>query len=318
MPRKRAEVHQKINLHHDRGKGEHTMALNIVQKIINQYAVVRKSFDYLQHVPREVRRLGIKEEDYIHNPPVLANSFPKSGTHLLLQILKAIPEITHYGTFIASKPTLSYRERSEEKHIRLLRRIIPGEVVPAHLFYEKQYHDILRQQNCVHFFIYRDLRDVVVSEAFYLSEMNRWHRLHPYFASLAGMEERIMTAIRGISDPGFSGHYPHVAERFSNYQGWVNDPQVCTVRFEDLVSSDRKKHLKRMADYYLRHSSLEIDVDKLVVLFESSIQPEKSHTYRKGKAGGWANVFTGAMKDQMKAIAGDLLINLGYEQDMNW
>ena len=40
--------------------------------------------------------------------------------------------------------------------------------------------------------------------------------------------------------------------------------------------------------------------------------------YRKGIAGDWENVFTEQDKAIFKEIAGDLLIELGYEEDDNW
>jgi hypothetical protein len=43
----------------------------------------------------------------------------------------------------------------------------------------------------------------------------------------------------------------------------------------------------------------------------------KSH-YRKGVAGDWVNHLTGANKTLFKERWGSLLINLGYEQDLNW
>lgn len=43
----------------------------------------------------------------------------------------------------------------------------------------------------------------------------------------------------------------------------------------------------------------------------------KSH-YRKGVAGDWVNYLTGANKDFFKARWGQLLVDLGYEQDLNW
>jgi hypothetical protein len=40
--------------------------------------------------------------------------------------------------------------------------------------------------------------------------------------------------------------------------------------------------------------------------------------HRKGIAGDWKNVFTEQNKQDFKAAAGELLIELGYEEDDNW
>jgi hypothetical protein len=40
--------------------------------------------------------------------------------------------------------------------------------------------------------------------------------------------------------------------------------------------------------------------------------------FRKGIAGDWKNVYTEQNKQDFKAVAGDLLVELGYEEDNNW
>ena len=45
---------------------------------------------------------------------------------------------------------------------------------------------------------------------------------------------------------------------------------------------------------------------------------EAASFFRKGIAGDWSNVFTERDKQDFKAVAGDLLVKLGYEEDNNW
>jgi hypothetical protein len=45
---------------------------------------------------------------------------------------------------------------------------------------------------------------------------------------------------------------------------------------------------------------------------------EAASFFRKGIAGDWKNVFTEQNKQDFKAAAGELLIELGYEEDDNW
>lgn len=42
------------------------------------------------------------------------------------------------------------------------------------------------------------------------------------------------------------------------------------------------------------------------------------HKYRKGVAGDWRNYFTPRVADAFRAQYGDLLVQLGYEQDKDW
>ena len=126
-------------------------------------AVLRKASALSKQVPRTLKRLTSDLGEYRIMPPVLANSFPKSGTHLLLQILEAIPGVTTYGTFIASMPSITFKERSKLSHIRLLGKMVPGEIVPAHLFFHPHFRTNINNKSVVHFFIYRDLSDVSIS-----------------------------------------------------------------------------------------------------------------------------------------------------------
>jgi hypothetical protein len=47
-------------------------------------------------------------------------------------------------------------------------------------------------------------------------------------------------------------------------------------------------------------------------------QEDTSSFYRKGVAGDWKNHFTERDKRIFKKEAGELLIELGYERDLDW
>jgi hypothetical protein len=47
-------------------------------------------------------------------------------------------------------------------------------------------------------------------------------------------------------------------------------------------------------------------------------QEDPTSRSRKGVVGDWENVFAGEDKRAFKAIAGDLLITLGYEKSNDW
>lgn len=53
-------------------------------------------------------------------------------------------------------------------------------------------------------------------------------------------------------------------------------------------------------------------------MMKRNVNPEKSPTYRKGQSGNWRQEFDEEVKERFKAVAGDLLIELGYEKDLNW
>lgn len=279
---------------------------------------VRKSIALVKQIPRHAKRVTTSPKDYQHLPPVLANSFPKSGTHLLLQIVEALPNTRNYDTFIASMPSITFKERSHKAHHRLINRIVPSEVITAHLFYQPNFEELLSKKNCVHFFIFRDLRDIVISEAHYLAKMNRWHRMHPYFKSLNTLNEQISASILGVDQSDFPYDYPDVAKRFSKYNQWLQSSNVFTIKYEDLISRHRREFLRKMAAHYAKNSDSNIVIENVVHTMEKNIAPERSHTFRRGGTGGWKATFTDDHKSQMKQKAGDLLITLGYEKNKSW
>ncbi|MCA9238762.1 MAG: sulfotransferase domain-containing protein [Planctomycetales bacterium] len=253
------------------------------------------------------------------SPPVFANSFPKSGTHLLDQIVAATPNSRNYGEFLSSMTSsFQFRRRSPTQLAGAIRASRAGEVVRAHLFYSEEVSQALRDVNAVHFFIYRDPRDVVVSEANYLRDMNRWHRLHRHFARCASFEEAVALSIRGINGPSGGLYYPDVAQRFQDYAGWLACEDCCAVRFEGLTGADRDTLLHEMAGFYAAKCAAPPDVEHLTAGMRSAIAPQNSHTFRSGKSGGWRAVFTPELRDLFANTTGPLLRQLGYEQDDNW
>jgi len=280
--------------------------------------LIRKGTNTAFQLPRMIRRMGAHEHDYVGRPPVLANSFPKSGTHLLTQILEALPGITNYYSFLASTPSVRFRERTRQAHLRRINRIAPGEMVSAHLHYAADYAGALEAKHAFHVFIYRDLRDVVVSEAHYLTSMTRWHRMHPHFRALPDLSARITAAITGMSLPGKPYRYPDVGTRFRAFKGWLSESQVLAVRFEDLRGPRRDSAIRSIAAAYLERCPGRFDLDGILRSVVGNMDPGRSHTFRRGSTGGWRDVFEERHRDAMKRVAGDLLIDLGYESDLHW
>src|SRR5687768_7590712 len=163
---------------------------------------VRKGARAALAVPKWVRSWTATNADYAARPPVLANSFPKSGTHLLAQLTEGLPDRVNYGAFLGSETSsFQLRERSAANTHRFIRNFVPGEVIRGHLYYETSYAEELVKRNAVNYFVYRDPRAVVVSEVHYLRDMNRWHRLAKYFRRLPTIGEAISLSIRGFDPP---------------------------------------------------------------------------------------------------------------------
>jgi hypothetical protein len=252
-------------------------------------------------------------------PALLGISFPKSGTHLLDQVLLGFSRIAPYSrrlhSFYAEYEGESGSRRPPGQALAWLDSLGPRDVASAHLFAAPETVARVASRAFVPFFIFRDPRDVVVSHVFYVSEMEDRHVHHDYYASLPDMDSRLRTSILGR--PDLEIEFPHIAARFSPYLGWLNHPEVLAIHFEDLIH-DRTAALGRLAGHFLRRVPLKITSGTIVGILESSIDPDRSPTFRSRRTGEWKQHFSAEHKRLFKSVADDLLIRLGYETDDNW
>ena len=158
---------------------------------------------------------------------------------------------------------------------------------------------------------------MIISHVFYATQMHPGHGMHKYYTRvLQTMEERIQAAIQGVEEPG--AELSSVRAKYEAYLGWLEQPAVLSLRFEDLVLN-REQALNRLLDYLeQRGFQPRLPRAQAIQALTRAIAPKKSGTFRKGQPGNWREHFTAANKEQFKQVAGDLLLRLGYEQDENW
>ncbi|MFN3573963.1 MAG: sulfotransferase domain-containing protein [Phenylobacterium sp.] len=270
--------------------------------------LARKLLAYALQAPRAIARSASSQSNYAQRPPILVNSIPKSGTHMLMQVARAIPNTSYYGSFVARTPSWSRTARSPSTIARLIRKATPGEVIGAHLPYDMETVAALASLNALHIFIYRDPRDVVISEANYLAKMNRWHSMHRVFSRLSSDEERIRTCIEGTSDPQF----PNVNTRLIGYAPWLSTPGVISVRYEDLYGAKRDQEIMRIVHQYERQSGSSIDQNSLRSIL-NAIDPTRSHTFHSGGIEKWRTLMSEANQQLFRSTASPLLSSLGYQ-----
>ena len=255
-----------------------------------------------------------------HDLPILLGiSFPKSGTHLLDQILLGFSKVAPYAkrlhSFYAEYEGESGIKRAPEQALAWLDALRPRDVASAHLFARPNVVARVCLPNFVPYFIFRDPRDVVVSHVFYVTEMESRHVHHAYYQSLPDFNARLNVSILGRPDTNIE--FSNIADRFAPYLGWLDHPEVLTIHFEDLIH-DRAATLTRIMEHLLARASLHTTRQLILDSLESSINPTKSPTFRSGKTGEWQKYFTDEHKKIFKDVAGDLLIRLGYEKNNDW
>jgi hypothetical protein len=252
-------------------------------------------------------------------PTLLSISFPKSGTHLLDQILLGFSNVAPFSrrlhSFYAEYEGESGRKRTPEQALAWLNSLRPCDIVSAHLFARPDAIARVCSSAFIPYFIFRDPRDVVVSHVFYVTDIEARQVHHDYYASLPDFDSRLKTSILGRPEADIE--FPDIAARFAPYLGWLDHPEVLTIHFEDLIN-DRPSTLTCIMDHFLARVPLHAPRELILDSLEASINPAKSPTFRSGKTGEWKKHFTEEHKRIFKAVAGDLLVKLGYENDNDW
>lgn len=254
-------------------------------------------------------------------PILFANSFPKSGTHLLTQVLQGFPLIgPAVNSGLSAVVTFegdSGRERPPARILADLQRLLPGDIGYGHLHALPEVVDLLCREGYAAFFILRDPRDVVVSHVHYVTEIETNHIHHRYYTEiLQNFEQRLRVSILGLPDEKIP--FPNISQRFAPYLGWLERPEVLSLRFEDFITN-RQECLEEVLDHAVRRGFLcAMDRPAALKILTDSIDPLRSPTFRSGKIGGWKSQFSPENKALFKEVAGDLLLRLGYEQDPGW
>ena len=196
-----------------------------------------------------------------------------------------------------------------------------GCFIPLHLAFTPEREQLLAGLGFTMVLIARDPRDIAISHFHYVARQARMHRLRAYYSSLPDDSARLMTSIQGISESEWQGRVRlgDINRRCRVYLDWV-DHGACVVQFEKLVGplgggTRQAQHgeIRKIAT----HLGMALDT-ATVEHIAANVYYRKSSTFRKGKVGDWINHMTPEHKAAFKEVAGQLLIDLGYEADEGW
>lgn len=254
-------------------------------------------------------------------PVLFANSFPKSGTHLLTQVLEgfnrlgpAVPSGLPAVTTFAGD---SGRTRPPAEIRADLQRFLPGDCGYGHIHTLPAAVEELTGAKFAPYFILRDPRDVVVSHVHYITELAPGHVLHRYYTQeLGDFPARLRTSILGLPEADFA--FPDIYHRFEPYLGWLEQPEVLTLHYEDFIHN-RERTLSRVWQHAVgRGFPAHFSQPEVIEILNRAIKPHRSPTFRQGRTGAWKDRIAPAEKELFKQVSGDLLIRLGYERDHDW
>ena len=269
-----------------------------------------------------------------YKPRVYLSGFPKAGLHMLEQMVRVLVSPATVGTG-GSQWLGTYKWHSFSMIWQNMRQVLwrmscleRGTYLMGHAGYDKRLARLLKYANIGHIFIYRDLRDIAVSQAHHIYDVgeNRAHWQHEHkdlYRMLGSFDATLLAVIEGL------GPYPGVVERWVEYAPWLKNKQVLALRYEDLLGQTIEMavkilvYLMKNATDLLEGNRFGIDMDPedaarlTKKMAASTVIP--SPTFRRGVAGGWRDEFTPEHVEAFKkSDPNGWLVRLGYEQDGDW
>lgn len=237
--------------------------------------------------------------DYgFRNKPLFVISIPKSGTHLLLELVR----LFGYGDGVVCpeepKPGLWYCLESSNTHTTA-RRFFVDTVHHSH--FGNRLHPFVR---CPAVFMYRNPLDIVVSEANYYHEDGK--TVFSTYLSHLSFEERLL---RLIDDPLLLGT---IMDRVGDFAAWLDVQNVVPISFEELVGEKGggNRDVQRSLIWSLQ---LKLQVPGNPEYFGEKIFNPTSPTFTHGRIGShWAH-FSAQARHKFMSLPQDMMIKLGCD-----
>lgn len=255
-------------------------------------------------------------------PPVLVNSFPKSGTHVALTILERSPSLRNSGVFVTNadvRPSTTAPRlgpRLDPKQRERLARVPRAHYVTAHLWARPSVLDLLSELGFRSVFVIRDPRDTVVSTAFYRARMRRGLHYRRYRA-LSSDRDRLIATIRGFPADELGPAMAPLSVRLRGYSGWLDQPGCLTCRFEELIGEgggggQAQQHETVAA--LLEHIGIQLQEEEIAQVASGAFST-RSATFRSGRIGEWKKFFDESVAAAFaEEVPEELMRAYGYRQ----
>lgn len=237
-----------------------------------------------------------KTELYYKNMPLFLISIPKSGTHLLYNLVKSFGYIGGGNCPDNPQGGRWYCLDSMNSHTST-----------SFLEFNKSswnlYHPFIKNPAI---FIYRNPMDILTSEA------NYYHRdgktaFWSYFDGLS-FEERLLKL---IDDPWLLGN---IRDRMKDYIGWLDIKNVIPVSFEELVGykGGGSEKIQTMLIWSLQ---LKLHIPGDPKYFGEKVFDKDSFTFHEGQMCSFKKYFTKKAYEKFYDLPQDFMNFLGYDFD---
>lgn len=247
--------------------------------------------------------------------PFFVNTIPRSGSQLLRELLLSIPKLKHdwenqwYFEEFQDSASLYQKYCQQIKHLN------NNEFAMGHLFFSQNMIDLLNDLGMKRIFLYRDPRDVVVSLVYFVMNECRSDPFYSYLTqNCITQKDRFKAIIKGFKSDNvfFSG----IASLYSHYMNWSIDENTLVIRFEDLISKNRRNELERIIDYLM--PDIQSNKEDILSAMDLKLNPTDCFLGRCGKIGCWKDEFDEELIELFKGLCGQVLIELGYETSIHW
>ena len=248
---------------------------------------------------------ALKKVEY--EKKIFINSIPKSGTHLITNLLDADKRMLNSGYHL-KKYTVNLLSNNEfenlkfkldkEKFSRILEKNKKGRLISTHLPWDSNFDNSFLGINTIYkkIFFVRDPRDIFLSEFYYIKNLKR-HFQHDAFMSLTNDEERFKILLYGgrIKDIPFKSY----SEKLDEYCGWLNCKDIKVLKYENFASQcvEEDRLYDNLKDLFIYlELKLDEEISEDIIKTNGS---KKSYTFRKGGSGGWKEKLSSEQKLRM-------------------
>ena len=194
--------------------------------------------------------------------------------------------------------------------------IKPSAIYPAVYLPRDEFEAVIKPHlSNLKFFIYRDLRDTLVSLYF------SFKFSHPILHDELEKHHSILNSFG--KDEGFRYLMDEYIERISHIQlSWIG-AEILKIRFEDLVENQVE-----LFEEIISYCEISVSRNKLHSIIENNRfeiktgrnrgEEDITAHLRKGIVGDWKNHFSPAIKEEFKHRFGGTLIRTGYVASLDW
>jgi len=191
---------------------------------------------------------------------------------------------------------------------------LPSNKIVSPLYFDFEKFSALKKDTYRGFYVIRDPRDLLVSHYFSKRYSHKRNQNIDFIREkLEGLDKKegLLYLIDYLNEIG----------NWGKIRTWLHnsDPNIKTVKFEDLTGPDSFNHFNELFDFLdikipedeLKELLEEYDFNKLSGGRSKGEEKNTSH-FRKGVAGDWVNHFDDDISNKMNEVVGDLIQGFAY------